>query len=100
VLVEDAADDRGRDDDQQQGAAGGVDLLADPREGPHAEAASPVLLRDVDAEVTGRREGIPELARRLARLDLLLRVFRPEARADPGDGLAQQDLLLAGDHVE
>jgi len=77
-----------------------VDLLADPGERAHPEAAAAVLLGDVDPEVAAAREGVPELAGGLPLLGFPLRVLGPEPRADPGDGLPQQDLLLARDDVE
>ena len=66
VAGQDRADDRRRDDDQEQRLAGRRDLLADRGEPGHAEPAAAPLLGEVDAQVALLGERVPELGGRLA----------------------------------
>jgi hypothetical protein len=92
---DDGADDGGGDDDQKQRAPRGGDLLADGLERVHAQPPAAVALGEVDAQVALLGQLVPELARRLVRLDDPPRVCLAANRsADSANGRADLALLI------
>ena len=98
VPREDAAGDRGRDDEQQQRAAGARQLLAHRGELGHPAPAAVVLLGDVHAEVALLAPARPTARVGGRPASCFDRMYaRAERRRDPGHGLAQQALLVGRD---
>jgi hypothetical protein len=89
------AADRRRDNEHQERAAEGRELLRDGGELADAEAAAAVLLGQVHPDEAGRSDGLPQLRGLLAARRPLGVVLVPELGADRPDRLP--DELELGD---